>query len=106
MSRIVSLAFAALAIAAPSQVFAGHEWTDGTMGPLQGRLYDTTMPQFPSRERHSTPADQSTALCSNHPDTKSDTAVATEPSRADVEVQQSRITNDAKPGDTCSKRGR
>jgi len=76
------------------------------MGPPQVRWYDTTMPQFPSRARHSTPADQPAALCGNHPDTKSDTSVATEPSRADLAAPPSRVTNDAKPGDTCSTRAR
>src|SRR5512143_1781330 len=29
---------------------AGHEWTDGTMGP-PGQSYDTSMPIFPSVKR-------------------------------------------------------
>jgi len=106
MSRYFPLAMALLAILASSHAFAGHEWTDGTMGPPQGRGYDTTMPQLPSPARHSpTPAAQS-ALCSNHPDLKSDTAAAADLSSAEIAAVPSPATKNPKPADACSVRAR
>ena len=32
---------------------AGHEWTDGTMGPPTARSYGTTMPAFPFKKKTS-----------------------------------------------------
>ena len=37
-------------IATAGTAIAGHEWTDGTMGP-RGQSYDTTMPIFRSEKR-------------------------------------------------------
>ena len=43
---------AASALAPVGLARAGHEWTDGTMGP-PGQSYDTTMPIFPAAKRTS-----------------------------------------------------
>src|SRR5579864_1756528 len=76
MRRSIPVVLVALAIvASSSNAFAGHEWSDGTMGPPQGRWYDTTMPQFPS-VRTPRSALQGTATCSNSakPDPKPEPA--------------------------------
>jgi len=107
MSRYFPLAMALLAILASSHAFAGHEWTDGTMGPPQGRGYDTTMPQLPSRARHSPTPPAPNALCSNRPDLKSDTpAAAADLSSAEIAAVPSPATKNPKPADACSVRAR
>src|SRR6476620_8654460 len=101
MRRVLKLVLATFAIVAPSDAFAGHEWPDGTMGPPQGRGYDTTMPQFPPRAQHSTSTPVDQPLCGNRPDTKLDTAAA-DPNHAEIALAQSRVTYNAKINDTCS----
>jgi hypothetical protein len=66
MKKIFKLVSIALAIVPTSDAFAGHEWSDGTMGPPQSRWYDTTMPTFPAPRSSTTkPAEEPTALCGN-----------------------------------------
>src|SRR5512146_894959 len=52
---------ALVGLIAAGPAIAGHEWTDGTMGPPVSRSYDTTMPTFPSAKRPAprAPEDQS-----------------------------------------------
>ena len=52
MRKISLLALVTIAgLFATGPAIAGHEWTDGTMGPPSGRSYDTTMPIFPTEKR-------------------------------------------------------
>jgi len=52
MSKTSLLALATIAgLSAIGPAIAGHEWTDGAMGPPFGRSYDTTMPIFPREKR-------------------------------------------------------
>lgn len=106
MSRSFALTVALLAILASSHAFAGHEWTDGTMGPPQGRGYDTTMPQLPSPARHSI-ADPSVALCGDSEgDAKSNKNAASSSATAAgrnavAATPSSRPLDNSKTGETC-----
>ena len=52
MRRISLLGLVTVAgLSATAPAIAGHEWTDGTMGPPLGRSYDTTMPIFPAAKK-------------------------------------------------------
>ena len=58
MKWVLALILVAIGSLAPvGAARAGHEWTDGTMGP-PGRSYDTSMPIFPSAKRNSPPPNE------------------------------------------------
>src|SRR5579872_5003329 len=97
MRRSIPVVFVALAIvASSSNAFAGHEWSDGTMGPPQGQRYDTTMPQFPSA-RTPRSAPQPTATCANSvkPGSKTELATTVDRGRVDSSPQSPNVVGAA-----------
>lgn len=66
---------------------AGHEWTDGTMGPPTARSYDTTMPAFPLKKKTS-------AKTIEEPSRACDHSVSSSPSSSDAgETVQQELAN-------------
>jgi hypothetical protein len=86
-----------LAFTPVTEALAGHEWSDGTMGPPQGRGYDTTMPIFPStRVTSSTPAEAPSVACGRSipPNHEADVTVAPSPA---VRLRQSSDATTVQP---------
>ena len=92
------------ALAQVSDAIAGHEWTDGTMGP-PGQSYDTAMPIFPSARKISPkPSEAPSRACDSKAFANRDTGASAIGTREQQHQSISHPTTAADEREICRNR--